>query len=206
MKSRYFTLVAILVAIVTLVHWWFLLPGPVSNHSADFPGPAKSAAPKPATIYIQSRKSVPADSESTPAISAAAQVTTADPGQTADSQASLKSAIPDLVRRLRTGDRVDAFKAYTPPNEYDDRRIQQMQGLELQALGVAAEDSAFHQIYQKNLDDVTRAFTALEDQTPTLNASGDEATYELSLPGRGKTPLTFVNISGKWYIKNIWGD
>jgi len=65
---------------------------------------------------------------------------------------------------------------------------------------------------------MAQAFEALENQTPTLNATGDEATYTYTVPtisdmdngvftGTGnQISWVFVKINGKWYIKSGAGD
>jgi hypothetical protein len=125
------------------------------------------------------------------------------PNPNADPQADLKTALPDIVRLLREGDRVGAYKTYCPPDELNPRDIQQMQELLMQSLAAAAQDPGLQQLMQKNQDEFSLAFEALEDQTPTYNDAGDEATYKFANPSEGEEPLTFVKIDGKWYIKQI---
>ncbi len=205
MKSRNYTLMAIFIAAVTLVHWWFNLPGPLTKTSVDSGNLPGALAPRAILPASQNSHPPPTESVARPEITGPAPAPAVEPTPSADPQSSLKTAIPDLVRRLRSGDRVDAYKAYTPPNEFDAQIIQQMQESQLQALAVAAQDPAFRQILQKNQDEVAQAYEALEDQTPTLDATGDEATYEISMPGSGKGPVIFVNVDGKWYLRHISG-
>ncbi len=211
MKPKKFTVLLLFVAIMGILLWWFTRPTAAPPpRMTDAPMPVKAGAPEPMIKPLRIEKPSVAPVEDKPdsvkpaSDSANLPVESVDlPAEPVDTQAELKTAIPDIVRLLRAGDPVDAYKTYTPPNEFNAQAAQQMQELQLQAQATAVQDPELRQLMQKAQAEIVQAYEALEEQTPTLNATGDEATYMFAMPRTGIQPLTFVKIDGKWYIKNI---
>ena len=64
---------------------------------------------------------------------------------------------------------------------------------------------------QQMLQGMAQMFQSMKDQTPDINATGDQATYQMTppagmlppgMPTPPPRPMTFVKIDGRWYIKN----
>jgi len=120
----------------------------------------------------------------------------------------LKTAIPDIARLLRAADSVGFMKTYLPPDDLakiDDQRLQATQEAGDRA-GFSINPSLL-----KAKESLALAVEDLESQRPTYNDAGDEASYEILMPGfEGQEPyylsMVFVKINGKWYSKQGMGD
>jgi hypothetical protein len=117
-----------------------------------------------------------------------------------------------MARLQQAGDFMEFAQTYDTPDEWakdEPRLIQANQNVQA-GLAQHPELSTF---LQKEGEAYAQSYEALEKQTPTFNASGDEATYTYISPsatdlmngvatGNGTpTPLVFVKINGKWCIK-----
>ncbi len=134
---------------------------------------------------------------------------TPSPAAAADPQADLKTVIPYIVRLYRDNDLVTFWQTFTPPDEWAKIGPQTIQGIQeadqqMAALGINPEF-----ISNPTAQDAAQAWEALEDQTPTYNAAGDEATYLFTYPtahggGLGiQATQTLIKINGRWYIKSV---
>lgn len=206
MKRKNFTLLVLAVTIACLVIWWFTRP-PVAilEKTVAVPLPAKADAPKYVAPPTIAPPVVPPAPKPGTAPVAATQTTASFSPESADPQTDLKTAIPDIARLLRSGDTLGFRQTYTPPDELAQlgpQYIQKLQALQAQA----AQDPDLQQELQKISEGAAEAWEAVEDQTPTFDAVGDEATYLYMLPGVGdapgaQVPRVFVKIDGKWYLK-----
>jgi len=123
-----------------------------------------------------------------------------------DLQSDLKTAIPELVRQIRTG--IGLYN-FSPPNYLarfgmGPAEIQQKQAeIQLERTDVAqSETLEVRQMLQQGTETTAENYETLERQTPIFNAKGDEATYKwVAADGSWQRPLTFIKINGKWYIK-----
>jgi len=206
MKLKTPTLIALAVAIVGLGLWWLSQPTTAAPEKmAAAPLPAKTMVPAKmvASPTIAPPVAPPAQQTDIALAAVAPPIEESPPDPNADPQADLKTAIPDIVRLIRAGDQVGAYKTYCPPDELNPKDVQQMQDLIMQSMAATAQVPELQQLMQKNRDEFARAFEALEDQTPIYNDAGDEATYKFAMPGEGTEPMTFGKIDGKWYIKQI---
>ncbi len=133
------------------------------------------------------------------------------PDPNADSKTELNSAIADIVRLYRAGDFMEVYQTYTTPDKLDPESIQKVQE-SLQKLQHDQQETKNPQLAQalaQNLQQIyessAQLYEALENQTPTFNTTGDEATYMMtkdSFDGtQTATPITFIKINGKWYLK-----
>jgi hypothetical protein len=123
----------------------------------------------------------------------------------------LKTAIPDIARLLRSGEQVAFLQTYFSPeqlNQLDPQFIERLQKKQQQEQADFAqhpEDRRVqedHQILQQECEGAAEIYEAIEDQTPALNDTGDEATYNTSMGGTmALTTIVFVKINGKWYVK-----
>ncbi len=136
----------------------------------------------------------------------------------ADPQTDLKTVIPDLVRLVRAGDNLRMVQTYTPPEiwaKIGPEYTQQFQKIVQPKLDAANRDPEMERRWRMISEPAAGSYEALEKQTPTFNANGDEATYIFTLPEATdlvngtytgtstgpKIPLVFVKINGKWYFK-----
>jgi len=201
MKSKHFILIVLVIALVGEGLWWFMRPKAAApEKTAEATVPAKVEAPKPLAPPVI------APAVATPATKAeATPVVEAPPPNPNDPQADLKTAIPDIARLEATGDTEGVYEKYTPPDELDPKIIQRLRMVQQQTANVAAGNPQLQLQLQQIWNKAARAYEALENQTPTYNEAGDEATYMYSaseLTGTtGSRPVTFVKINGKWYEK-----
>jgi RNA polymerase sigma factor (sigma-70 family) len=130
------------------------------------------------------------------------------PDTIADPQADLKTAIPDIVRLLRSGHQVAFLQTYFPPGTIDPQYIERLQKYQQQVQAIFAQHpealsaQVDQQVQQQGVEYAAEYYEAIEDQTPAFNDTGDEATYNRPTNGT----MVFVKIDGKWYIKSgSWG-
>jgi hypothetical protein len=206
-KNPTWVIVALVIAIFGIGFWLYPRPAPLQVKTSVLTTPptvSKYVAPPTiaAPIIPPAPKPVTAPIADTPPVANPAP-------DSADPQADLKTAIPDIARLLRAGDTVGFRQTYTPPDELAQlgpQYIQQLQARVQQRQAQAAQDPDLQQELQKINEGAAEAWEAIEDQTPTFNAAGDEATYQYMLPGVGdapgaQVPRVFVKIDGKWYLK-----
>ncbi len=209
MKPKNFIWVALAVAIVGLGLWWFMRPTTaMSEKTSEAPMPAKANAP--ALSKVEAPKPIAPPSVAPlgqkPDTTPVAATQTPDPN--ADPQADLKTAISDIVRLYRTGDPVEVYKIYVQPDEFVPDLYQEMEEHEQQGDQIPELQQPTQELH----DTIARSWEALEDQTPTFNATGDEAIYwkQGIIPspdggyavGGNADSVTFIKINGKWYLKN----
>jgi hypothetical protein len=211
MKSKNFMGVILVVAIAGGGIWWFMQPPTATSGkivAAPAPTPAKADAPKPMAqaIGIAPPKASPLQAK--PATTAVASGSGADASSNADPQADLKTAIPDMARLVRVSE-LTWYETYTAPKDIDPDTIKNLEDVQ------ATTNPDTHVSVGKLNEAFAQSYEALETQTPTYNAAGDEATYDgyISPSSRdmesgtfsGNGPrgsLTFIKIDGKWYKKD----
>ena len=205
MSTKIKTVVTVVVIAVILSGgtWWFNRSAePVSKQIAQrtqISTPAKADIPKLTTTVaqVEQPKLPPAtpQSETEPV---------ADIAKNAASQAELNADFADIARLYRSGDLVTFTKTYTQPKQLNSQTLQELRELQQQYQG----NPDWVRMYEPQ----AQAFEDLETQTPTFNATGDEATYIYTqqpptLPNGltfGKvrqSQTTFIKIDGKWYRK-----
>ena len=54
----------------------------------------------------------------------------------------------------------------------------------------------------RNAEDLMRMLRAIEGAVPTINASGNMATFEFTAPIDGKKTITFKKVGKYWYLPN----
>jgi len=212
MKPKNFALVILVIAIIGLVIWWFMRPTIASSgKTAEAPSLAKTDPPMIAThiAQVEPPKLPPAIPNSTDVVS-----TSADP------QTDLKTAISDIARLFRDNDLTTFEKTYSPPGTFDPVKWQEQQKRAADSLQNLAAMATQHPEMQQQIqhmqqqmqqmqDDRNQSWEVLVNETPTYNATGDEATYvftQQATPGNGPPVQAafhkvFIKINGKWYFK-----
>jgi RNA polymerase sigma factor (sigma-70 family) len=168
--------------------------------------PGDSAIAKVAT-NLSSNKTPAVELPKAPAVPAHAETVAAAAGAdppSDDPQADLKTAIPELVRLVEANDWLGVYKAYTPPDRLDPKELQTLEKVQKMLDKQLSTPQAQLQLQMQH-ESAVSAWEALETQTPTYNATGDEATYLFTTPDYpGPTvseSMTFIKINGKWYQK-----
>jgi hypothetical protein len=104
----------------------------------------------------------------------------------ADPQTDLKNVILDMARLTRECDILGLVKTYTQPAiwaKLGPQYIQQYDAVEKQRQVQFTQYPGAEQQYHQTMEQLAAAYEALENQTPTFNGKGDEATYIYSLGG-----------------------
>lgn len=113
--------------------------------------------------------------------------------------------LSDLAALSQSGDMIAMMKTYTSPEELAETSPEKKAEME-HMLQTMAQNSDTRQIYGA----LGEAYLLLKNQTPEMNAAGDEATYQLIFPPSSlpapmtdppPRPITFQKINGKWYFK-----
>ncbi len=199
MNTKTKATLAIAVVIVCVALWWFGRPTTDTLKKAALETTSVKKITASSVSQVETPKPSPATSKSETATSLS---------EPADPQADLKTAIADMARLLRTGDQAALMKAYDEPDKLNLEQVRQMQDLQDQVQQTTPWQVAPRM--QSLRETSAQSYEEMETQTPTFNATGDEATYQLILPtlvngeyvlGDKRTPYTFIKINGKWYMK-----
>lgn len=166
----------------------------------------KSAAPA-ATTAAAAPAAKPAASTpaaSAPAAASAAVVAAAKPAATVaasapaaakptgpDPRADIKTAIPEAIRLLEAKDYANFIKSFMPPSQLSQMPIP----VDQLAAMMSADPSAAAQ-FQTMIDVLKR----IQTLTPTMDASGNKATYTLDPPAGNEKQVSLVKENGLWYL------
>ncbi len=205
MGRRILTIVLIAAATVGII-WYFKQPGAAApaQKAAEPSKPAPAtpaAAPKSTVAQIAAPKAPPVAIPNTVAKPAASTAVAAAPG---DAQTELTTALDDMANIIQSGNIMALFDKYASPDDQAKMSPEERASLERQSSQMFSQPEG-----QQMLNVMATALQSLKDQAPELNATGDEATYQMTMTpppsvGGGTTrtrPMTFVKVDGKWYIK-----
>jgi hypothetical protein len=212
MKSQNLALGAIvLIAVAGLAYWLLNPPAPAPVQVAAKPAPA-TATPTPPPIEVKAPRvampiAAPAPTPAEPAASTPAQTAPAETAK-GDPQAELSTAIPEIIGFLQAGDMVSLMERYMPPDEIAKMPPEQLAQMR-QQMQTEMQNPQFQQMMQG----MVQVFQSMKDQTPTYNAAGDVATYQINMPAVAGVPsgdfpskISFKKINGKWYGDDQNGD
>jgi hypothetical protein len=191
--NRKLGLTALVVVLVVGAAWLFRpVPAPAPKVvEAPKPAPAKVDPPKPVAKTTQIAAPVLAP--------VAAKASTAPaPAKTSDPQAELNTAFADIINLLQSGDILTAMHRYLPPDFLAKMPPQQLAMMEQQLPAEMARPEA-----QQGIQMMITVLQSMQTQTPTMNETGDKATYQVTDPeGRAPNPEPFSmkKIDGKWYV------
>jgi hypothetical protein len=199
--------IVLVLAIAALAVWLFRKPAVVETPKiatapalakVEAPALSKVEAPKLAPPVVPPARKPSAEPPTAPVADA-----TPAPGGT---QAELNATIDDVTSLMQAGDFVGLFEKYAAPEDVAKMSPQDKAEME-QGMQQAMANPQAQQMMQAE----TRMFQSLKDQTPQMNATGDQATYQMTPtadmlpPGMAlppSEPMTFEKIDGRWYIKN----
>ncbi len=207
MKTR-IVIVAVFLAAAGGAVWWFLQPAPPPPDPVKIAAAPKPVeAPKPAPVVAPTKIAAPlAPPVAAPKPVASAPVATAQPAAATGTQAELNSAIDDISTMMQSGDMLGVMKKYMPPDQLAQIPPEQMAQMEQ----IMQQQAAVPQL-QQMMQGMSQALGDLKNQTPEMNATGDKATYQLTMPAGAlppgvnlppTQPVTFQKINGQWYIQN----
>jgi hypothetical protein len=205
MKPKKLGLILLTVAFVGIVGWFFMHAPP---HSAVDTHPVSAvlpAAPPAASPIIAPSFTPSAPLPGTPQLAVTPPVVALPSAPVADPQTDLKTAIADIARLWRAGQRAQMYQTYSPPGQIDPVILKALTQIEADSSGQPLTPQK-QQMYEK----YAQCYDDLEGLTPTYNALGDEATYPFTRLGfvggveqATQGTITFVKINGKWYIVPI---
>ncbi len=190
--NRKIGLVLVVIALIAGVIWLFQKPTPAPA------APTVAVAPKPAPT-IEAPKPVAKSAVAAPVAATAAAKPAAAPAKPGnDPQAELNTAIADMISLIQAQDMLTAVQRYLPPDFLAKMPPEEKADMEREmTVGLSSPDA------QQGMQMMVQVLQGMQTQTPTLNAAGDTATYQLSDPtGRAtKTvPFNLRKIDGKWYV------
>jgi cytoskeletal protein RodZ len=177
MKPRKFfpVLLVFLFALIGVGLWWFLRPSATALvKTATASPPAKIDSVKIIAPPVQ------VESPKIPAVPTHAEAAINATPLSANPQADLKTAIPDLARLAAAGQSAELHLYYYPPGRVNHAQVDVLMKQEAETqhlLDISSPDSRFVQGIQKLRAAGEQSWINLEAQTPTYNAAGDEATY-----------------------------
>ncbi len=182
---------------------WCLVPAAPIPAQASAKAPV-SALPKSTTTpgRIEAPANVAAPTK--PAASFAATPSATAAGDSTDPQTNLHTALADIARLYRLGDRPLLWKTYETPDDWAKNGAAEVEGLKNPTPGA---DDPKNITMMKDLDEaIAKSYEDLATQTPTLNTAGDEASYLQTIRLEDGTPFTqpimLVRLNGKWYMKS----
>jgi len=210
MRPKSFALVVIILVVLAGIGIWLgLRMTEISpEKTLAVPISVKSDAPMPGNVGVGKNIASPAMAAPiappVPNPVAALPVVAPSSDANADSRIELTAAFADIARLYRAGNLVGEYQTHTQPDKVDPKQIQNWQEMQQVNEDDAARSPDFKQFIQQMFDRDAEAYEALENETPTFNAAGDEATYDVPASTTvfaPDNPIVFVKINGKWYRK-----
>jgi hypothetical protein len=209
MRSKNFILITLIVAIMCVVIWWFMRPTTSPVKTTEVSTSAKVETPK----YVASQPITTPIPPPMPNPIAAQPLPASPPDSHAAAIVELNDTFTNIVNLLRDNNMLGAYLAKTQPDKIDPNFVQEIQEQQQKNDALLAQDPSFRQsLLQGGSGPSIKFFETLETQTPTFNATGDEATYLYSDNGIGPrvyadnvvqpVSITFVRINGNWYLKS----
>lgn len=201
-------LTILLVAGVTVgAIWLFNKPAAAPEKVAQAPAPA--AAPKAVfspvpQVAAPLAPPVP-KSEESPSTTAAEEASA--PINSGDPHGDLNFCIDDITTMLQAGNITGLIDNYAPPQVLAQMPPEARAQMEQYMSDPKA---------QQQMQMIAQAFQSLKTVTPTMNDTGDKATYQIAPPpgmippgqmAQGASvpstiPITFMKQDGRWYISD----
>jgi hypothetical protein len=208
MKPRKFALVLLLlVALAVGGAMWLFWQTPEYTATASLlviPG-VKANAPK--SVLTPSGNEV--EKPKLPAAMAKDGAADSPANNTALTQAELKLTVKDMANVIRKQGAAGFNEAFFPPDSPTHRPSQ----LKDKLLQESTEAAALNPEVRIENDKMAQFYDYLATLTPTLNATGDKATYfghnpnaETLKEGPSEKIAILIKVKGRWYWQTYWGD
>jgi len=110
-----------------------------------------------------------------------------------DPRADIKTALPEAIRVLIAKDYAGFIKEFMPPSAAKQAGMTPDQMAGMIAMAPQMGDS---------MAKLLPALQSIKDQTPTIDPTGNSATFTLSTPVENQNNITFVKENGLWYLGN----
>jgi len=191
MNRRNLTFFVVGLLAVAGLAWLFHTPPPVDKVVA---AAAKPSAPKATPMQIAPPTAPPAQN----VVEEAAAAAPAPDANEPDPEKELGVAIDDIVDLMQSGDLYTAMMRYLPPDMLAQIPEEEKAVMQSQLQSQMAQPQA-----QQGIQMFIQVFQSMKTMSPTVNGSGNLATYQISDPsGRSAQthPMSFVKIEGKWYV------
>ncbi len=109
----------------------------------------------------------------------------------ADPHSDIKTLVPEVLRLLEAKDYAGFLKMTTPPSQLASLPVplDQMASM-LSSIPGAADE----------LNNLVQALNQIKDKTPTLDDTGNKATFPLDPPIGDHKDISFVKEKGLWYL------
>ena len=195
---------AIILAAVLAIFWWpaglSTAPAPTAALAIKLPTATPPAKPTRVAFPV-APPAAPATAVATAAPNPTTGTATALSG---DPQAEIGTAVDDIISLLRSSEILAFYEKYTSPADQAKwSAAQRAEYARVDAM-VKANPSA-----DGRTESLIGGFESMKNQTPQMNAAGDEATFQFIMqppPGMNAppkvAPMVMVKIDGKWYLKN----
>lgn len=166
-------------------------PAPATASATPAPTPVAAsitpaAAPAVPKVVVATPAPVPAEAK--PAINTAAP---AAPATGPDPRLDVKTALPEAIKELEAKDYASFFKNFIPPSQV----AQLPMPPEQMAAMISSVPQAADQFNQ-----MLSALKAIQAVTPTIDPSGNKATFALNPPLGNLKEVSFVKENGMWYL------
>ena len=197
--------VVVIAGFVGFVAWLFHTPPPAAPVVAASTTTPKPAAPKYLAPQSIAAPTAPPALKPGPASPAATMPLAADNSGASTVQTEVGAAIDDMVSLMQAGDLLTAMEKYMPPDELAKIPPEEKAMMEQQMQQAMAQPRM-----QQMMQSWSQGLQSLKDQTPQINATNDEATYQMTPPAGmippganapPTIPMVFQKIDGRWYVK-----
>ncbi len=160
-----------------------------------------SPAPAPTKIILEAPKPTAAPEVVKTLAASTPRPAATTPAPTSP-RAELATFLPELTRLIDVQDYETLMQDFVPPEELNallasvGRPGQPMALAEL--VGHMRQDPGMTQ----KMAGASQFLTYLQTQTPTMDATGEKASYKMPQSFKGQDSIHFVKIDGNWYVKD----
>ena len=153
---------------------------------------AALAAPVPkAPAIVPAKVAAPA-----PESTAAAQPIAPNP------RAELATIIPELARLMETQDFENLMQDFMPRDELNAMLADVGQPGSPMALADLANRMRQDPVTVQKMAGASQFMNYLQTLTPTMDETGQKASYRMPMTVNGKTTVDFIKIDGNWYVQD----
>jgi hypothetical protein len=125
-----------------------------------------------------------------------AEVVLPPPPAAPDPQLNVQTAAANLADLMRAGDFANFVARYMPPEMRSQMGPEQLVQM---AEGMAQASTPGTREYEQT-QQLIQALDSVKNMEPTLNDTGDTATYQVNVPG-APARIRFIKVDGLWYFR-----